>query len=171
MSVYITTDDVGRVIGIWDEDTLPGEVDPTTGRKAPIPGTAIKLSKANGAKILAGGSWIWTGSALEPSDEAGSNPTGLGPISDRQFFQALASAPYNIITPQEALDAVKTGEIPAVMQAVIDGLPEDQQFPATMLIAGATTYQRTNPMVAIFAASQNMDEAATNAFWQFAEGL
>lgn len=92
-------------------------------------------------------------------------------ISDRQFFQALATAPYSIITAQEALDAVKTGDIPPVMQAVIDQLPADQQFSATMLIAGGTIYQRDNPLVTVFGASQGMDAAAIDAFWTFAGAL
>ena len=93
------------------------------------------------------------------------------PISDRQFFQALATPPYSIITQQEALDAMKTGEIPAVMQAVIDMLPEEEQFPATALIAGGTTYERDNPLVEVFGSSQNMTAAEIDAFWEFAGGL
>ncbi|WP_158876903.1 hypothetical protein [Antarcticirhabdus aurantiaca] len=95
----------------------------------------------------------------------------LGPISDRQFFQALALAPYSIITPQEALDAVKTGEIPQVMQAVIDQLPADRQFAATMLIAGGTEFVRDNDLVSVFGASQGMNAAQIDDFWRFAQGL
>lgn len=92
-------------------------------------------------------------------------------ISDRQFFQALASSPYAIITTQEALDAVKTGEIPAVMQAVIDEMPPEQQFAATMVLAGGTEFVRDNPLVNIFGQSQGMDADAIDDFWRFAAGL
>lgn len=98
-------------------------------------------------------------------------PDVFGPITPRQFFQALALPPYGIITAQEALDAVKTGEIPAVMQLVIDALPADAQFNATMLIAGGQQFNRADPLVAIFGGSQRMDATAIDAFWLFARSL
>jgi hypothetical protein len=61
-------------------------------------------------------------------------------ISDRQFFQQLAA--QGVITQREALAAVKTGDIPAALQQVIDDLPPGQQFEATMIISGTTTFQR-----------------------------
>ena len=111
------------------------------------------------------------GEFIAPEPEA-SEPEPLAPvISDRQFFQALASPPYGIITTQEALDAVKTGEIPSVMQAVIDGMPAEQQFAATMVLAGGTEFVRDNPLVNIFGQSQGMDADAIDDFWRFAAGL
>jgi hypothetical protein len=65
-------------------------------------------------------------------------------ISDRQFFQQLAV--QGVITQDEALAAVKTGSIPAALQTLINGLPADQQFAATMLIAGATAFERYHPL-------------------------
>lgn len=67
-----------------------------------------------------------------------------GMISDRQFFQQLAV--QNVITPAEALDAVKTGAIPTALQALIDQMPEGQRFAAEMLVSGATTFMRDHPM-------------------------
>lgn len=65
-------------------------------------------------------------------------------ISDRQFFQQLAV--QGVITQNEALAAVKTGDTPPALQQVIDGLPPGQQFEATMIISGATTFQRNHPL-------------------------
>lgn len=115
--------------------------------------------------------WTFKDGTFSPPVTPPTPTTPLGPISDRQFFQALALAPYSIITPQEALDAVKTGEIPQVMQAVIDQLPADRQFASTMLIAGGTQFVRDNDLVAIFGASQGMNAGAIDAFWRFAQEL
>ncbi|MBB3937941.1 hypothetical protein [Aureimonas phyllosphaerae] len=113
--------------------------------------------------------WVMIERPLEP--ELPSHAEVFLPITPRQFFQALALPPYGLITSQEALDAVKTGEIPAVMQDVIDGLPADAQFNATMLVAGGQQFNRDDPLVAIFGASQDMDAAAIDAFWRFARSL
>ena len=75
-------------------------------------------------------------------------PAPLPPIpviSDRQFFQQAAIAGF--ITPAEALAAVQTGTIPAVLQALIDGIEdENEKFGATMVLAGATTFDRNHPL-------------------------
>lgn len=66
-------------------------------------------------------------------------------ISDRQFFQQAAVA--QIITQAEALAAVQTGTIPSVLQTIVDGIADpDQKFAATMLLAGATVFERNHPL-------------------------
>ena len=57
------------------------------------------------------------------------------------------------------------------MQAVIDGMPAEQQFAATMVLAGGTEFVRDNPLVNIFGQSQGMDADAIDDFWRFAAGL
>lgn len=74
-------------------------------------------------------------------------------ISDRQFFQALAQPPFELITKEEALAAVKTGDIPPAMSALIARLPEDARFGAEMLLSGATEFRLSNPLVTTFAAA------------------
>lgn len=83
------------------------------------------------------------------------SPTPLPPeiivppsISDRQFFQQLTV--LGLITEAEALAAVKTGDIPAALQLLVDGLAPDQQFAATMLLSGATIFFRTHPLTVAF---------------------
>jgi hypothetical protein len=65
-------------------------------------------------------------------------------ISDRQFFQQLAV--QGLISQDEALAAVKTGDIPVALRLVIERLPPGRQFEATMFISGATTVQRSHPL-------------------------
>lgn len=66
-------------------------------------------------------------------------------ISDRQFFQQAAIA--GVVTQAEALAAVQTGTIPAVLQAMVDAIQDpDEQFAATMILSGATVFERTHPL-------------------------
>lgn len=92
-------------------------------------------------------------------------------ISDRQFFQALAQAPYQIITQGEALAAVKTGEIPAAMQAMVAALPQEAQFGATMLISGATIFNRDHPLTLTFGAAFGWSSEQIDAFFTAAAAL
>ena len=72
-------------------------------------------------------------------------PGEIPAISDRQFFQQAAV--MGLITKDEALAAVKVGTIPAAMQAIVDAIPDpDAKFAATMIISGATTFNRDNPL-------------------------
>lgn len=75
-------------------------------------------------------------------------------ISDRQFFEELANR--KIITEQEAIDAVATGSIPAIMLTLINGMPVASRFKAKMLLSGATEFRRNHPLVEVFALSQGM---------------
>ena len=66
-------------------------------------------------------------------------------IARRQFFQALAR--MGIIPTDEALAAMQVGAVPAQLQALIDTLPEADQFDATMKVVGAVDYHRADPLV------------------------
>ena len=65
-------------------------------------------------------------------------------ISDRQFFQQLAS--LKLITEEEAEDAVASGVMPASIATLVEMLPEDHRHPARMLIKGATVFERGHAM-------------------------
>ncbi len=90
-------------------------------------------------------------------------------ISDRQFFQALAIR--SEITEAEALDAVGPGIIPPAMDALIDHLPEDQRFPARMLIRGATRYERQHPIADLIRGLYGWSVEQADDFWRFAATL
>lgn len=90
-------------------------------------------------------------------------------ISDRQFFQQLAAV--GIITAEEALAAVGPGEIPAAMLTMVAALPEADQFPARMLLTGATQFDRSHPLVPMFGAAFGWTGAQVDAFWTAAAAL
>lgn len=66
-------------------------------------------------------------------------------VSDRQFFHAAAL--MGVITPAEALEAVKTGTIPALLEQIVAGMPEEPQFNARMVLSGAVEFRRDHPLV------------------------
>lgn len=71
-------------------------------------------------------------------------PTVPQIISDRQFFQEAAI--MGVVTQAEAIAAVSTGAIPAVLQTIVDGIEDpNQKFAATMLLSGATLFERYHP--------------------------
>lgn len=90
-------------------------------------------------------------------------------ISDRQFFQALAIA--GAISKDEALDAVKTGAIPATVKSVIDTMPADQKFNAEMHLSGAVTFHRSHPLTSALGAALGWDGEKIDNLWREAAKL
>lgn len=86
-------------------------------------------------------------------------------ISRREFYQGLAAAEK--ITKDEALAAIKTGTIPGALQVMIDSMTdEDAAFKAECLLAGASDFERDNPLVMIFAIKEGMTEKEVDDFWR-----
>lgn len=108
-----------------------------------------------------GGQWVEV--PQEPQ------PAQIEDISDRQFFQALADR--GEITEAEALDAVGPGIIPPAMDALIDQLPQEQRFPARMLIRGATRYERQHPIADLIRGLYGWTSDQADDFWRFAATL
>lgn len=111
---------------------------------------------------------------LAEEQDVGTTPAVVTAISDRQFFQALATPPFSLITPAEALAAVKMGELPAALAAILDGIEsEADRFAAEMLLSGATVFERDHPMVVEIAEAMDppWSPAEIDAFWTFAAGL
>lgn len=90
-------------------------------------------------------------------------------ISDRQFFQQLAV--QGVITQAEALAAVKTGTIPTALQNLISALPADQQFGATMIVSGATTFNRSHALTIAIGQAYGWTAAQMDALWMAAAAL
>lgn len=90
-------------------------------------------------------------------------------ISDRQFFQQLAIA--GVITQEEALAAVKTGDIPSAPSGFIAALDDAARFNAEMLLSGATVFQRNHPLTDAIAAAQGMTPAQVDDFFRAAAAL
>lgn len=118
-------------------------------------------------QVCAGEPWyeIVDGVAVEHYKVVPTPPPAT--ISDRQFFQALAMA--RVVTEAEALAAVKTGDIPAPLQAAIEQLPAGEQFGAIMLLSGATSFERSHPMTIMMGQLLGWtEEAVDNLFRQAA---
>lgn len=111
--------------------------------------------------------WLAAGNTPDPADFEPARAQDT--VSDRQFFQALALA--KVITTAEALDAVKTGEIPAALQTVVDSLPANQKFAAEMLISGATTFQRSHPLTEMLRAGMGWTAEQLDELWSSAAAL
>lgn len=91
-------------------------------------------------------------------------------ISRRQFYQGLEV--IGKISKVEALAAIKSGAIPAALQAILDGMTDpDAVYEADCLLSGASTFNRQNPVVLVFAIVQGMTEADVDEFWILCFGL
>lgn len=90
-------------------------------------------------------------------------------ISDRQFFQQMAA--QGVITQADALAAVKTGTVPAALQSLINALPADQQFGATMIVSGATIFNRHHPLTVAIGTAYGWTSSQMDAFWIAAAAL
>lgn len=110
--------------------------------------------------------WLAAGGQPEPY-EAPPDPVPVS-ISDRQFFQQLAIE--GVITEAEAL-AANAAMIPASLLAIIESLPDEQQFPAKMIVSGATVFERNHPLTEAIGAAQGMNGAQIDAFFRSAAAL
>lgn len=91
-------------------------------------------------------------------------------ISDRQFAHVLAL--QGLISQEEALAWVKTGDVPAALQALVDEIPDPTiKFSAQMLLAGATVFERDHPMTAQLAAGLGMSSEQVDDLWRAAAAL
>lgn len=90
-------------------------------------------------------------------------------ISDRQFFHALAK--NGMISETEALNAVKTGDLPQAFEALINSLPLEQQFDARILLEGAMTFDRNHPLTEAFGQMYGMTTEQIDDLWKFAGSL
>ncbi|MET4720745.1 hypothetical protein ABIF63_004851 [Bradyrhizobium japonicum] len=111
--------------------------------------------------------WLADGNTPEPYTPPA--PPVPDSISDRQFFQQLAIS--GIISKPEALAAVKTGDVPAALQALINAMPEQEQFTAEILISGATVFQRSHPMTLAIGAAYGWNSTQMDELWRAAAAL
>lgn len=107
------------------------------------------------------------GNEPEPSDP--DPPPPFPELADWQFIQGLAY--IGQITIDEAKAWVARGKLPASVTAFIGTLPEEQRFQAEMILCGAKTYLRANPLVDQFGTIAGMTPAQLNDFWFYCAGL
>jgi hypothetical protein len=90
-------------------------------------------------------------------------------ISSRQFFHALFLE--GKITQQEALRAVKAGELPAALVTYLGTLPVDQRFNVEMLLSGARNFRRNHPLITSLRDYFGQTDAQMDALFTTALGL
>ncbi len=113
--------------------------------------------------------WLAEGNTLEEADEEVDTRL-ITFISDRQFFQQAAIQGF--ITQEDALQAVKTGFIPATLQVIVDTITDPtEKFNAQMLLSGATEFQRNHPLTSVIGTAFGMTEEDINTFFRSASNL
>lgn len=122
--------------------------------------TKVNVMKSDGSIVEVDSSTVFT--PIPP-------PIPPTEISDRQFAHGLWK--QGIITLPEAKAFVKTGTIPAQMQALIDAMPVEVRDDVELLVSGATTFNRTHPFTKQLATAFGWTEAQMNAFWLFCSEL
>ncbi|MBK3798650.1 hypothetical protein GAY33_05290 [Azospirillum brasilense] len=113
--------------------------------------------------------WVGAGNMPTPFEPPAVPDPVPASISDRQFFQQLAVDGY--ISQAEALAAVKTGDVPAILLALIADMPDDERFAAEMLLSGATTYERAHPLSVAIGEARGLTPEEVNAFFRAAAKL
>lgn len=170
-------DDDGMPEIVAERQTLPGfwllASEAELGLPAEVIAATIERESGRiiaGDETLAGGRLdpAWAGAepilsigAVEPEPQP--VPTA---ISDRQFAQQLAI--LGTITEAEALAWAARGELPDAIEGAIAALPEESRFSARMLLASATTYERSHPLVGPLADLLGYDAAEIDDLWRAA---
>ncbi len=85
-------------------------------------------------------------------------------ITSRQLLLGLMANDF--ITEQEALDAARTGAVPASIQRAFDALPTSaERVAAAITWAKMGVVERSHPLVASLAAANKMTDAQVDAFF------
>jgi hypothetical protein len=101
---------------------------------------------------------------------AAERDAAIMPVQRRQFFQELARR--GEITRAEALAAVRTGDIPARLQAFIDAnLTGDDRFTAEILLSGAAEFRRDHALCNAIGAGLGWTSDQIDDLWRAASRL
>lgn len=84
-------------------------------------------------------------------------------LSRRQLLIGLAAMGW--VTEAEAVAAATTGATPAAVEAAIAGLAPADQVAARITWAAMSEAQRLDPLVALLATAQGVDDAEVDAFF------
>jgi hypothetical protein len=80
-----------------------------------------------------------------------------------QIFAQLAED--GIVSKEEALAAVKSGEIPETFTEAIAKLPAKSRFTAEIYLAGSPVLERHHPITAALAKALGWDDDALDTLW------
>jgi hypothetical protein len=172
MRVYAVFSAVGLAAAFYSDDIYPPAIEPAGARNAAIPAAAVEIEDALRTEWLNYPSRRrWDGKGLVEHEPLPPEPVVPSVISDRQFAQALALA--GTITEAEALAWAARGELPEAMEEALDEIPEahNLRFGARMMLAGATTFERTHPLTEQLGGLLGYDPAALDALWTRAAAL
>jgi hypothetical protein len=150
-------------------ELIPLDAGLVPGKDIFTPDIAETLVDVTGVSPAPQPGWSYDGHVF--AAPAATAPVAIVPasISRRQFFQQLAV--QGTITEPEALAAVQTGAIPSEMQPLVAGLPQAEQFGATMLIAGASSFDRDNPLTMAMGQAYGWSSGQIDALWVAAAAL
>lgn len=153
----------GRPTGFYSRDINPV-----------IPRDAIQITDAQWQEFIDNnGLRMWDGERvtklpppppLTPEQQLALLP----PVSRVQMLAALVD--FEIITEAEAVGWLG-GDLPAVVQAAIDGLPEGARLVAILRAKAQTPVDPSDPLVAALAASKDMGPEALVLLFQHAAAL
>lgn len=91
-------------------------------------------------------------------------------VNRRQFFQQLALS--EVITKQEAINAIANGKLPQAVESVIDQIEdEDDKFNAQMILIGGSEFERLHPLTDKIKAMVNWSDEDRDNFWLSASKL
>lgn len=85
-------------------------------------------------------------------------------LTPRQLFIGLTRSGF--ISPEEAVAAACSGEIPSAIEAVIATLPEESQTAARITWARMTVIERADPLVDLLAAASGQSPDDIDAFFE-----
>lgn len=111
----------------------------------------------------------YLGKRFDPTSETFSEmPQPMPTLNARQFYQALAQRHY--ITEDEALEAVRQGVPPPVIESALDKLSEEMHFAGEMWLAQGD-FTRDHWVIDYIAEALGMDSEQMDDFWRYAGTL
>lgn len=108
---------------------------------------------------------------LEAHDSGVLDPSTVSNISRRQFWSALALPPYELVSREDALLAIKTGAIPVAVKTILDNLTGTERFLAEGMLSGADTFLFEHPTSVFFGDKLGWEATARADFFNFAAQL
>jgi len=141
-----------EIIGYVLIDENATEIQRWQGSWGQCPGIPNPLVLPNGDQICAASPGVWySGYKLDPITMDAPPPTVPSEISRRQC--ALQLRATGMISDQEALDMVRTGAVPSMVQVLINSLPVADRVTAEINFAAGTCLRDNILLVSLMEAT------------------
>ena len=108
-----------------------------------------------------GSEWVHT--PPDPAIAAATNRAAIPPLSFAQLLIGLVAMEW--ITEAEGLAWLKSEALPAEIETLIAGLPQEQQFATTARAMRMTVVERTDPLVDALAAVRGFSPEEIDQFF------